>query len=168
LASPDSDGTIESVATTNSGSTTQSDGDESRRKAEKREEKRQSCERKERKAGMKALRAFKPSTYDGTPEYDEFEEWIDEIDEWRTVHGLSELATVTAISVLVTKDARDWYKLNVRGKEQEWTLKRLSIELFDDMFPRNYASVLRQMFDDTTQGKDSLKQWHKHLVNLAK
>jgi len=35
--SPDSDSTTESVTTTDSGSTTQSDGDESRRKAEKQE-----------------------------------------------------------------------------------------------------------------------------------
>ena len=30
-----------------------------------------------------------------------------EIDEWRTLHGLSELATMTAVGLLVTKDARD-------------------------------------------------------------
>jgi len=116
---------------------------------------------------MKALSVYKPCSYNGAAIYDKFEAWIDEVDEWRTIHGLSELATVTAVSILVTKDARDWYKLNVRGNERDWTLKRISLELFDEVFPPNYASILRQTFEDAKQGSNSLKRWHKYLTKLA-
>src|SRR6202000_2246748 len=32
----------------------------------------------------------------------------------------------------------------------------------------NYASVLRQTFEDARQGSDSLKKWHKYLTKLSR
>jgi len=88
------------------------------------------------------------TSYSGAAIYDTFEAWINEVNDWRTINGPSELATVTAVGLLVTLDARDWYKLNVRGKERDWTLKRISLEPFDEVLPPNYympASCVRHL-----------------------
>ncbi|KIM27171.1 hypothetical protein M408DRAFT_311384 [Serendipita vermifera MAFF 305830] len=139
-----------------------------RKRARRKQKRRLKKEKKERKAGLKALKFYKPSTYNGEPIYDNYEAWMDELIDWKDTHGLSDFGAVTAISLLVTGDAKDWYKLNVRGCERNWTLKKLSMELFDDVFPSNYASVLRRTFEDSAQRKFSLKQWHGYLTKLAR
>jgi hypothetical protein len=145
-------------------SNSESDGGKKRRKKQK---KRKSREVKDRKAGMKAIKFNKPSTYNGEAIYNKFEAWIEEVEHWRDAHGLNEFATVTAISLLVTRNAKDWYKANVRGREREWNLRELSLYLFDDIFPSNYASILRRTFEDASQKQNSLKQWHKYLLKLS-
>jgi hypothetical protein len=55
----------------------------------------------------------------------------------------------------------------VKGREREWNLKELSLCLFDDVFPSNYASILRRTFEDASQKENSLKQWHKYLMKLS-
>ena len=133
----------------------------------KKYKKRQARERRDRKAAMRAIKFNKPSIYNGEAIYDKFEAWIEEVEDWRDTHGLSEFATVTAVSLLVTRSAKDWYKTNVRGREREWNLRELSLCLFDDVFPSNYASILRRTFEDASQKENSLKQWYKYLTKLS-
>jgi hypothetical protein len=108
-------------------------------RAEKRERKRQQEEYKDRKVGLKALKSCRPSTYSREVNYDKFDAWFEEVDEWRTTYCLSEFATVTTVSLLVSKAAKDWYRTNVKEREREWTLKSISKKMFDDLFPPNYA-----------------------------
>lgn len=166
---PNDDDSSSSSADLSSKSTISEGDSSSEEEMHKRKQKRRlKKEKKERKAGLKALKFYKPSTYNGEPIYDNYEAWMDELIDWKDTHGLSDFGAVTAISLLVTGDAKDWYKLNVRGCERNWTLKKLSMELFDDVFPSNYASVLRRTFEDSAQRKFSLKQWHAYLTKLAR
>jgi hypothetical protein len=52
-------------------------------KVTKRKESVEEREAKERKAAVKALAIGKPDPWSGEPVYDEFNRWVDQVDEWR-------------------------------------------------------------------------------------
>lgn len=124
--------------------------------------------RKERKKGRNALKDLKPSIYHGDASFERFEAWAEEVQEWRDDFDLSEYATVTTMRHLVAKSAKEWYRMNVRGKEEKWGVDALMDALFDDVFPSNFAEVMRETFDAAHQGSYPVKRWYRHLTRIAR
>lgn len=54
---------------------------------------------------------------------------------------MSDYAAVTALRHLVEKSAKEWYRANVRDKEEAWDVECLMDALFDDTFPFGKAMV---------------------------
>ncbi|PVF94986.1 hypothetical protein CPB86DRAFT_712047, partial [Serendipita vermifera] len=117
---------------------------------------------------MKALSVGKPSIYKGEADYDRLEAWLEEVENWRYMHGLTEFATMTVMMVLVSDKAREWYKKCVRSEEAKWTLEEVGASILEELFPSNITEILREKFDHAKQGTHSLKEWHRYLTKLAK
>jgi hypothetical protein len=93
---------------------------------------------------------------------------MEDFRDWRDLHDLQEYGTILAMSMVITGAAKEWYNLNVRRHEADWTLDKVAEEMFRDIFPDNYDSILCETFKDACQGEDSLKTWHKKLIKLSK
>lgn len=122
---------------------------------------------RERKAASKALAIGKPIPWNGKPVYDTFDRWVDQVDEWRRNHNLSEFAVIATMGFLLDGAAKDWYNAAVRDGEHEWMLEELTSALFTDMFPPDIDSSLRAMFIQAEQGNNHLRDWYKYVMKLA-
>jgi hypothetical protein len=118
-------------------------------------------------AAMKALKVGKPRTYDGEPEYDRLETWLEEVSDWWNLHGLTKYATMAVMSQLVEKKAKDWYQKTIRGREDKWILEEIGDSILKDLFPVNIVEILRNQFENAKQGNLSIKDWHRDLLRLA-
>jgi hypothetical protein len=142
--------------------------DESERGRKKKTRHRKSLTRKERQAAIKAVRINKPHGYHGEVIYNKYDTWIEDFRDWRDLHELNEYGTMVAMSMVLTGEAKEWYNLNVRGNERDWHLEDVSEAMFEDIFPDNFASVLRRTFEGAKQNDASLKIWYKYLMKLSK
>jgi hypothetical protein len=122
--------------------------------------------RRGRRRAMRALKVEKPTPWDGAPVYNKFDKWVDQVDEWQRQHELTDYAVIATMGFLLTDDAKDWFKSNVRDREQEWTLQELNSALFDEMFPADMDVTLHEMWRAAEQGSHSLRKWHKYLTKL--
>jgi hypothetical protein len=95
-----------------------------------------------------------------------FDKWVDQVDEWKRQHELTEYTVIATMGFLLTDDAKDWFKTHVRDKESQWTLKELNSALFDEQFPADVDMTLHEMWKAAEQGAHSLRQWHKYLTKL--
>lgn len=133
----------------------------------RKRKKRQRSEKSDRKAALKAMKIQKPPTYNGETIYEKYETWVKKMKEWKILHDLSDYATLIAMGVVVEGKARKWFDSYVRGDEAAWTLEEISREMFHGIFPDNYASILRQTYEDARQRENSLKEWHEYFEKLA-
>lgn len=118
-----------SSSSLDSSSENSSEGDEASEKllAKDTEAKRRREQRKAKKLDKRR----------GEVSFERFEAWSEEVQEWQDDYDLSDYATVTALRHLVEKSAKEWYRANVRGKEESWDVERFMDALFDDIFPSN-------------------------------
>jgi hypothetical protein len=108
--------------------------------------------RRDRKA---ALQLVKLSAINGTAVYARFEAWVDQV------------ATITVMSFLVSGAAKEWYNKHGRDREGEWIFQKMTMALFDRVFPPKYSSIQRQTFKDAAQRENSLKDWYTYITKLA-
>jgi hypothetical protein len=133
----------------------------------KRKENVKDREARERKAAIKALAIGKPTPWNGKPTYDKFDRWVDQVDEWRRNHNLSEFAVIATMGFLLDGTAKEWFNAMIRDREREWTLEELNSALFADMFPPDIDSTLRARFIHSEQGNNSLRDWYRYVMKLA-
>jgi hypothetical protein len=125
-------------------------------------------DRRQKRPATRAIHLHKPRMYNSKAVYDKYESWMEIFRYWRDLHDLQEYGTMLPMSMVLTGAAKKWYDLNVRRHETGWTLDKMSEEIFHDIFPVDYDSILCEAFKDVCEGTNPLKKWHKYLIKLSK
>ncbi|QRV81672.1 Transposon Ty3-I Gag-Pol polyprotein [Ceratobasidium sp. AG-Ba] len=127
----------------------------------KAEEKRK--KEKMEKLKLSGYRTKLPSQYDGSNDFEVYEQWKFEMDLWVENTGLDDDEAVRhAINFLKGK-AGAYYMQSVATRPGEYTMDRLHKELFAWCFPPDILSRTRRQFDTVRQGERGFIEFVREL-----
>lgn len=108
-----------------------------------------------------------PAKYDGSADFDCFENFVYEVNTYYEWAGLSSPEQVRHVQSLLTGKAARFYMLNVARRPSEWTMPRFSKELFAYCFPRNFLEIIRNNFDKIKQNKLPFLDFVREIEKMA-
>ncbi|KAG8774840.1 hypothetical protein FRC12_001791 [Ceratobasidium sp. 428] len=140
------------------------------REKEKRQEKRiKELEKKVLIQARSGFKAEKPESWDGNPDFDEFELLAFNYDNWCADTKQTDEEAVRHFGSVLTpsKKASKWYLTNVATNWHNYTMTRVYQDIFEYCFPADFKETLRKEYDDLEQ-KDMSVQDHFARLNLLR
>ncbi|CAA7257325.1 unnamed protein product [Cyclocybe aegerita] len=125
----------------------------------------QSCQKRSRSSRGTA-KAFKPQMYDGTPDNNAYQHFVQESSAYLEDAGIEPERYAFTLSCYMKDRAYDFYTQKVSMNEEEWKLKDFYVELFNFCFPINYRLEMRKKLDQTKQYGKSVVEFTHDLEEL--
>lgn len=104
-----------------------------------------------------------PSAYDGTPNYDTFEQFIYEVSTWIEDTGFNEAEAVRHVKSFLKEKAGTFYMNMVAPNPEGYDMQLLSQELFEYCFPPDIKARLRKKFTQLHQTDRGFKDFVREL-----
>jgi hypothetical protein len=121
----------------------------------------------ERQRFAASVKIEPPITYDGTPDFDMFEQWVYSINHWFSVTDFPELMRVPHLQNFLSGKANQWFMSFVAPDPTAFTVESLGKDLFNYCFPPQFRRLARQKFSNLTQGDQTLRKFIRELRTLA-
>jgi len=113
------------------------------------------------------LKMKHPESYDGKPDLELFDGWMNSIITYADVMKIREKTMIKLMSSYVTGNAQLFYSRNVSGKFDRWTYETLFSAMFDYCFPQEIMRKLRKRWNSASQGKQRVREYIRELELLA-
>jgi len=116
---------------------------------------------------VQKLKLPEPFVYDGSPDYDQFEQWCYEVDNWMDLSGVDEYYALKYLATYLSGKAATFYMTHVATSVSQYTVERLYRDLFEYCFPINFKRKLRDRFFRLTQGTRNVRDFLRELQRLG-
>ncbi|KAG8783833.1 hypothetical protein FRC12_019325 [Ceratobasidium sp. 428] len=133
-----------------------------RREAKEKEKRQEKCIKElEKKVLIQARSGFKaekPKSWDGNPDFDEFELLAFNYNNWCADTKQTDEEAVRHFGSVLTpsKKASKWYLTNVATNWHNYTMSGVYQDIFEYCFPANFKETLRKEYDDLEQHQENV------------
>ncbi|KAG8727193.1 hypothetical protein FRC11_013721, partial [Ceratobasidium sp. 423] len=134
-------------------------------KKKKKEEKEKE---KLRKLQLSGFKMKLPTTYDGSNNFDMFEQFVYEVETWREDTGFEDHEAVRHIKSFLKDKAANFYMLHVAPDATQYTLTLVFQGLFDYCFPPDSQAQIRREFNNLTQSDRSIRDFYRELCKIQR
>ena len=139
---------------------------ERRRKHAKRKTWKRKVKDRRRSAAISKPEA--PKAYDGSANWNVFEEFQWQIDRYRRICGMTRKEMVTRIFDFLEGKARRIYMSKIAGRESQWNLDAVMLEIYWNCFPNNFRARQRKRFTAFEQRSLSVREYRSKLESIAR
>jgi len=116
---------------------------------------------------VQKLKLPEPFVYDGSPDYDRFEQWCYEVDNWMDLSGVDQYYALKYLATYLSGRAATFYMTHVATSVSQYTVEKLYRDLFEYCFPVNFKRKLRDRFFQLTQGTRNVRDFLRELQRLG-
>ncbi|KAG8908259.1 hypothetical protein FRB99_008324 [Tulasnella sp. 403] len=167
---PDSSSSSDSTGSSSSEpSDTSSESSSDSEGTRKRKKYKRKLYRKNRQSKKKSrhLKCPEPSTYDGSPNLQRFEQFVFEANQWLDMSNMPSKFRVTSLKRFLTGKAGSWFMEFVAINKKAYTLKRFFAELFDHCFPAHFRRQVRDRFLNCSQKERTVREFLREVRTLG-
>ncbi|KDN48928.1 hypothetical protein RSAG8_02281, partial [Rhizoctonia solani AG-8 WAC10335] len=132
----------------------------------KKKEKKQ--KQKLRKLQLSGFKTMLPTTYDGSSDFDVYEQFVYEVETWVEDTGFEDYEAVRHIKGFLKDKAAIFYMSHVAPEVSKYTLTLVFQELFDYCFPPDIKAQIRYEFNNMVQMDSSFRDFYRELRKIQR
>ncbi|QRW23678.1 Pol polyprotein/retrotransposon [Rhizoctonia solani] len=134
--------------------------------------KKKNKERKEkeklRKLQLSGFKTKLPTAYNGSNDFDTFEQFVYEVETWQEDTGFEDYEAVRHVKSFLKDKAASYYMLHVAPDVTQYTLTLVFQGLFDYCFPPDSQARIRRKFNNMTQSDRGFRDFYRELCKIQR
>ncbi|QRW24059.1 Transposon Ty3-I Gag-Pol polyprotein [Rhizoctonia solani] len=134
--------------------------------------KKKNKERKEkeklRKLQLSGFKTKLPTAYNGSNDFNTFEQFVYEVETWQEDTGFEDYKAVRHVKSFLKDKAASYYMLHVAPNVTQYTLTLVFQGLFDYCFPPDSQARIRRKFNNMTQSDRGFRDFYRKLCKIQR
>ncbi|KAG8689706.1 hypothetical protein FRC11_001091 [Ceratobasidium sp. 423] len=121
-----------------------------------------------RKLQLSGFKTKLPTTYNGSNDFDTFEQFVYEVETWQEDTGFEDYEAMRHVKSFLKDKAANYYMLHVAPDVTRYTLTLVFQGLFDYCFPPDSQARIRRKFNNMTQSDRGFRDFYHELCKIQR